>query len=318
MGAGDFSGNVYNIHMEAVNCTLKDLLWAESPSMRGATRLTTAAPQHLQAALVAGLARMRARGLVHGDLHMGNIGVRGSGESAEILLIDFGQAAAVEGLPNPDVHTEALRTGHEYDVMNLLNKLFESFEELNDEIADDRQKCKRRLVRLERRIEPGIVSEDHRLQEINQVRAYLAQDAAAHARTKAWHDGLIQAVAKYVRLISDWRFDGLPTVRNRSMRSAVAKRLRTRHADYFESDLYWGDFASRSGETEARPDATTPCKRRLARNTSGAEPGRQDAPLAIQVASTPERDAKKRRLEAGSRMDPSTPPRRLRRKTSSR
>jgi len=115
------SGNLYNIRMEAVDDTLDKVLWAEAPGSDRAS-LSEAVARQVGSSLATTLSQMRHHGLVHADLHMGNVGLRRHGEEFTVLLLDFSRSANIAD-KKADQAYDAMLAGHEFDVFRLMQRL---------------------------------------------------------------------------------------------------------------------------------------------------------------------------------------------------
>jgi len=235
------TGNLYNIRMEAVDQTLNKLLRAEAPpSAHPVAAGGDALARNVGETVAAALSKMRESGLVHGDLHLENIGLKGDGLAPSVLLIDFSRGATTADRP-AGKSSEAFCAGHALDVFNVIEELCVSFEMLKEELAEYRKNQERHLRSLARR-GAGSMADEHRAHQIAATRAHLAATEGALERAEITHNTILGAVTQYACAAFDWTFEGCASVRNRRMRTEAGKRRRAAFSAYFKSDLYWGDW----------------------------------------------------------------------------
>eukprot|EP00927_Polykrikos_kofoidii_P002271 TRINITY_DN10876_c0_g2_i1.p1 TRINITY_DN10876_c0_g2~~TRINITY_DN10876_c0_g2_i1.p1 ORF type:complete len:459 (+),score=55.98 TRINITY_DN10876_c0_g2_i1:79-1377(+) len=242
-----FGGSLYNLRMEAVENTLREVLRVDPCATGFGGSTPSRSPlevendaQELGVALVGILRRMARAGLVHGDLHLGNVGLKGRGCQRQLLLLDFGRSANAMERGGLEACADALRAGHEYDVFNLVVELCYSFEGLLRELTADTAGLLRRQRRLVR--PSGTAAVEPRVQQITALQRQLEEKQGKVARIEAVHDAVLAAVLEYASFSCDWCFAGAPSVRNKVMRQSAEKRMQRAYATYFDSYLYWGDW----------------------------------------------------------------------------
>lgn len=228
---------LYNIRMEAVDYTLLDLLFAEAPGSKRCSP-TEEAASSVGSSLAEALSDMRSHGLVHGDLHAGNVGLKQQKSHLAVLLLDFSRSANLDDKPFGQ-HSNEFLAGHEYDVFNVMNGLLESFKKISDDIEEDLKKREQQMRGLRRRAGNRDL---HFKRQLADDQAYLEKKEGALQRVELVYNSILRPVSDYARTLRCWSLDGSPTVRNRDFRTMVSKRVKASYAAYFKSDLYWGDF----------------------------------------------------------------------------
>eukprot|EP00927_Polykrikos_kofoidii_P002270 TRINITY_DN10876_c0_g1_i1.p1 TRINITY_DN10876_c0_g1~~TRINITY_DN10876_c0_g1_i1.p1 ORF type:complete len:477 (+),score=63.48 TRINITY_DN10876_c0_g1_i1:128-1432(+) len=244
-----FGGSLYNLRMEAVDTTLGEVLrsdWRSGGAISSSSSLEAEKEAQVLGTSLAGvLARMASAGLVHGDLHLGNVGLKGRGDQRQLLLLDFGRSANAAQRGGVEACADALRAGHEYDVFNVIVELCSSFgellPELNAETADLEGRL-RRLVRPSDTARANCTLQVQRLEQIGSLQKRLAEQQGLGARAEALHDAVLAAFLEYASFSCDWSFAGPPSVRNTVMRQSAEKRMQRAYSLYFQSYLYWGDW----------------------------------------------------------------------------
>lgn len=239
-------GPLYCIKMEKVPATLAGVLLKRLPngSRHGLNPPSEQTAQKIGSAVAAGLKSMGKWGLVHGDLHLENIGLKDPDGQTSVQLIDFGRAATCAGLEvDPG---ESLVAGHEYDVFRLIRELFGSFEELLEEHRDYMKECEKEVRELKQTREvvlAGASASPHQLHHarlLAGLQAYLTEEPKAVDQMEKAYNVILNAVVKYSRDTFDAKYDGLATVRNRKVRREAKKREGDAFKCYFKSDLFWG------------------------------------------------------------------------------
>eukprot|EP00929_Paragymnodinium_shiwhaense_P099032 TRINITY_DN6059_c0_g1_i1.p1 TRINITY_DN6059_c0_g1~~TRINITY_DN6059_c0_g1_i1.p1 ORF type:complete len:728 (-),score=162.76 TRINITY_DN6059_c0_g1_i1:477-2660(-) len=240
------AGNLYCIRMEKVSNTLSGLLLKKVPrgARHGLNPPSEQTAQKIGVAIAAGLKGMGKWGLVHGDLHLENIGLKDMDTQPSVQLIDFGRAATCAGLEvDPG---ESLVAGHEYDVFRLMRELFDSFEELQEEHRDELKECEKEVRELKQTqavVAVGVSASAYQLHHARQLsglQAHISEESKALEQMEKAYNAILSAVMKYSRDTFDAKYDGLPTVRNRKVRRLAAKREGEAFKCYFKSDLFWG------------------------------------------------------------------------------
>lgn len=238
-------GELYCIRMEPISHTLHGLLCAKT--WRG-VRHGLSPPEGLKAqrmgsAVVAALQLLYDQGLVHGDLHLNNIGVKDLDSKPTVQLIDFGRSAskaACEGKPCQ----EAFRAGHEYDVCRFIRELCQAFDELQCAFEDMVQDCQKELRELKRSKETESPSTDwqlHHARQLGGLQAFLEEEPKGLEKAEEAFNSVLAAVLYYAGVKLDITVDGGASVRNRRLRQICKKREAACYKIYFKSDLFWGD-----------------------------------------------------------------------------
>mmetsp|Transcript_89474 Transcript_89474/g.164018 ORF Transcript_89474/g.164018 Transcript_89474/m.164018 type:complete len:427 (+) Transcript_89474:111-1391(+) len=242
-------GHLYNIRMEAIDCTLCDLLWAEAPSARpGRSLPDDAFARKLGQGLVAIFQRMWERGLVHGDLHTENVGLKEiAGAEPNILLIDFSRSASlskrVKKTYSEASKEEDFKGGHEFDVFNLIQELCTSFEGLKFETTKYTKELRQGIRALKRRkAGPRPRVAGSATATVTTLERDLAWRCDALDRSQKLHDIIICEIVRYAVAKCNMRFDGPLSMSNQQMLDENSKRLDASYAKYFASTLYWGDW----------------------------------------------------------------------------
>lgn len=241
-------GTLYSIRMETVSHTLEGVL--SRRALRGA-RYGLSPPgqytsQRIGGALEAAFQRMRASGLVHGDLHMGNVALKDHETNPSIIFLDFGSSASSSAWKTPGCGDTYLRAGHEFDVFRLIGDACESFENLQDEFNATRKDCERELRELKKTSDIGSPDNSYQLHHNRQtvgLQAFLAQEGLE--RTELAYNAILKAVVKYACVQFDWLCEGAPCVRNRRMRQSAMRREKASKAVYF--NLFWDKALVGSG-----------------------------------------------------------------------
>ncbi|CAJ1400116.1 unnamed protein product [Effrenium voratum] len=239
-------GDLYCIRMERISLTLHGLLNAKT--WRG-LRHGLAPPEEPHArriagAIVASLQRMYDSGLVHGDLHLHNIGVKDADTSPTVQFIDFGRSASKSFCKGPCA--EAFRAGHEYDVCRFIGELFQAFDELQYEFEETMQECQKELKELRKSKETDAPVTDwqlHHARQLAGLQAFVDEEPKGLAKAELAYSTLLAAVLYYatVKLDLSDGFGSTASVRNRRLRQACKKREAACHKVYFKSELFWGD-----------------------------------------------------------------------------
>ncbi|CAE8618371.1 unnamed protein product [Polarella glacialis] len=234
-------GNLFSITMEAVAHTLHDVLWRKGPKgpRQGLCPPSDITARKLGSMLVETLRRMWDGGLVHGDLHLKNVGLKDEAQPS-ILLLDFGRSSSSAGWEEARCR-EAFRAGHEYDVFRLLEELCNSYDELRFESEANVKECAKEMRELKRTREAG--HDEHQLHQARQIAGlqdYVVEEPKALAQAEVSFSAILGQVARYACTKFDLPVDGMPSVRNRRMRQAAMRQQRASYAIYFKSDLFWG------------------------------------------------------------------------------
>jgi tRNA A-37 threonylcarbamoyl transferase component Bud32 len=237
-------GELYSIRMKRIQHTLHDVLWATAPCgpRRGLSPPSASRAREIGAAMVQAMQRMWDEGLVHGDLHLKNVGLKEAQPVPIVQLIDFGRSAARSlAPPQSRASTQACRAGHEYDVCRLVVELCESFENLVCERDELAQECKRELRELRRaERDPGDDTEIlHRARLIAGFEAFLADEPRALAQAEAAYNAILDAVMKYASVKHDISVDGVPSIRQRNIQQLCKRRMDNCDKLYFKSALFW-------------------------------------------------------------------------------
>jgi len=239
------AGPLFSIRMEAVTHTLQGVLNARAPRgpRHGLTPLDEDCAQRIGSAVVVALQRMLDRGLVHGDFHLENIGLKNPYAQPLAQVIDFGRSASTAGFNDERQTRESFYAGHEYDVFRLIEELIASFENLQYEVSSTAKECEKELRELKRTKEVGAPDAEHQLHHSRQIaglQAYLSDEPKALEQAEVAYNVVLGAVVGYACAKLDLSFDGTPSVGNRRMRQAASKRQRACFHGYFKSDLFWG------------------------------------------------------------------------------
>lgn len=242
-------GHLYNIRMEAVDCTLCDLLWAEAPSARpGRSIPDDVLARKLGQGLVTIFQRMWKCGLVHGDLHTENVGLKEiAGAEPTILLIDFSRSASmskrVKKSYSEAAKEEDFQGGHEFDVFNLIQELCQSFEGLKFEAKKDMKELQQAIRVMKRRkaaAKPRVAGTS--ATAVTKLECDLAWKCDAIDRAWRATDIIVGEVVGYAVSKCRFHFDGPVSMKNPQMLNKVSERLDASYAKYFASTLYWGDW----------------------------------------------------------------------------
>eukprot|EP00434_Breviolum_minutum_P006315 symbB.v1.2.005574.t1/scaffold296.1/size257539/16 len=237
-------GDLYCIRMEPISHTLHGLLCAKTS--RG-LRHGLSPPQEMNAqrigsAVVAALQSMHDKGLVHGDLHLHNIGMKDSNTKPTVQLIDFGRSASKAALTGPC--GEAFRAGHEYDVCRFIRELCQAFDELQRDFEDVVQECQKELRELKRSKETESPETDwqlHHARQLAGLQAFLDEEPKGLENAELAFNTVLAAVWYYATVKLDMVADGSISVKNRRLRQACKRRESACYKVYFKSDLFWGD-----------------------------------------------------------------------------
>lgn len=240
------AGPLYCIKMEKVSATLDKVLLKKVPRgpRHGLDPPSLETAQKLGAAVAAGLKGMSKWGLVHGDLHLENIGLKDMDSQCTVQLIDFGRAATCAGLQvDPG---DSLVAGHEYDVFRLIRELIDSFDEVLQDHRDYIKECEKEVRELKQGREQvaagasASTSQLHHARMLNGLQAWLAEEPKAMEQLEKVYNIILSAVVKYSKDTFDTKYDGMPTVRNRKVRRVANSREGAAFKCYFKSDLFWG------------------------------------------------------------------------------
>lgn len=237
-------GELYSIRMKRIEYTLHDVLWATAPCgpRRGLAPPSAARARDIGAAIVQAMQRMWDEGLVHGDLHLRNLGFKEEGSLPVVQLLDFGRSASRSlAPPQSRTSTQACRAGHEYDVCRFVVELCLSFENLVFERDELAQECRRELRELRRaERDPGDDTELlHRARLVAGFEAFLADEPRALAQAEAAYNTILDAIIKYATVKHDISVDGVPSIRERSVRQLCKRRMDACDKLYFKSALFW-------------------------------------------------------------------------------
>lgn len=240
-------GTLYSIRMEAVSHTLQGVL--SQRALRGARYGLSPPSEHISQkigdALEVAFQRMRNSGLVHGDLHMGNVALKDHDTNPSINFIDFGSSASSSAWKTPGGGTSGaiyLKAGHEFDVFRLIGDLCEAFETLQEEFFATRKECERELRELKKSPDAGNIITSYALphqlhhnRQMAGLQAFLAQEGLES--TELAYNTVLQAVVKYACTQFEWLCEGPPCVRNRRMKQSAMRRENACKALYF--NLFW-------------------------------------------------------------------------------
>jgi tRNA A-37 threonylcarbamoyl transferase component Bud32 len=258
------AGVLYSLHMEAIEDTLLNLLQRTKPAglRRGLFALSRPIAEKIGTALTKAFQQMWQHGLVHGDLHLGNIAVKNHETQPLVQLIDFGRSARSIA-PTQSGAQAALKGGHEVDVFRLIGALCETYDELHDEKQAQLKQCEREVKELQRECKvasklaaislsssgfesskssdypPATESQIHVARQIAGLQAFIEEERKALEQCESVYNTIVMAVAQYARNKLDVQFEGVGIVTNRKMRQAIAKRKRLSEGVYFKSNLFW-------------------------------------------------------------------------------
>lgn len=237
-------GGLFCIRMGRITQTLRGVLLSRAPRgpRRGFEPPTEQTAQKIGAAVATALRQLGNNGLVHGDLHLENIGLENIDEQPSVQFIDFGRAAKCAAMDTGD----GLVAGHEYDCFRLVGELGDSFDELQDEFAVTVKECEKELRELKSSrevMDVGAKAAAHQLHHARQIaglQAYLFDEPKALEKVETAYNIVLKAIIRYSCSKYDVSFVGAPSVRNRRMRQAATRRQRVVESGYFKSDLFWG------------------------------------------------------------------------------
>eukprot|EP00746_Dinoflagellata_sp_MGD_P008419 gnl/MRDRNA2_/MRDRNA2_116844_c0_seq1.p1 gnl/MRDRNA2_/MRDRNA2_116844_c0~~gnl/MRDRNA2_/MRDRNA2_116844_c0_seq1.p1 ORF type:complete len:733 (+),score=145.44 gnl/MRDRNA2_/MRDRNA2_116844_c0_seq1:125-2200(+) len=262
-------GSLYSIHMERIQHTLEGVLHERERRgpRHGLNPLTECSASRIGEAMVRALQGMWDNGLVHGDLHLGNVAVKDPQLQPFVQLLDFGRAARNIRAAQ-SASTDALRAGHEYDVFRLMEEMCNDFDELKEQTTEELKECKKEITELRRGCQAASMlsswapkmqemvnqlsdkckddpsnefqSQLHDARQIAGLQAYIAEEPEALAKLEAVYNIILSSVVQYARTKLDFQFDGATCWSNRKMRGVIAKRQRLGFHGYFKSHLFWG------------------------------------------------------------------------------
>jgi len=246
------SGNLYCIRMEAVTHTLQGVMadTALRGPRRGLSPPNDEVARRLGTAVVTALSQMWDRGLVHGDLHLENIGLTDPDAQPTVQIINFGRSCSSAGLQEGQSR-DAFRAGHEYDVFRFITELCTSFDKLETDAAStkkerekDLRECKaveKEMREAKRGKEVGCVHVMHQSRQVAGLQAFLTDEPRALEQAECAYNIVLGAVLRYAGAKFNFNdFAGSPSVKNRKMRQAAGKRQKAGYTTYFASTLYWG------------------------------------------------------------------------------
>lgn len=238
-------GELHCIRMEQIPHSLYGVLSAKQQKgpRHGFSPPSKEVAERMGLKLVDILSTMWDNGLVHGDLHLENIGLQEREAEQPLLLLDFGRSATSAGLS--EVYRYAFLAGHEYDVFRLVKETCDSFDEFEEEIAATRKSCEKEIrdLKNEKKDKKWEKSQQeyqlHHERQIVGLQAFLAEESKTLEDLEIAYTAIVTAIIKY----ANTKFD-LPceegTVRNKRMRKEASRREKEAYALYFKSDLFWG------------------------------------------------------------------------------
>jgi len=191
------------------------------------------------------LQTMWDHGLVHGDLHLENVGLQDLDAEQPFQLLDFGRSASTAGWQ--EVRCKyAFLAGHEYDVYRLISEMCTSFDELEEEFNANKKECQKEVRELQsekKERQWGKTHKEYQLHHERQIvglQAYMAEEPKTLEELEIAYTAIISATIAYANTKFDLPYDGVPTVRSRRMRKEARRRENASYAIYFKSDLFWG------------------------------------------------------------------------------
>jgi tRNA A-37 threonylcarbamoyl transferase component Bud32 len=260
-------GSLYTIQMERIHHTLEGVLHERQRKgpRQGLNPINEASARRIGEAIVRALQGMWDNGLVHGDLHLANCVVNNPQLQPMVQLLDFGRSAR-NTKASQSADSGALRAGHEYDVFRLCEETINDFEEMKEETTDTLKECKKEIAQLKQECQAASMlsqwapkmqemlhqgkckddpenefqSQLHDARQIAGLQAYIAEEPEALEKLEAAYDIILKTVVQYASAKLDLQFDGAPSLSNRKMRQAIAKRQRLGFNGYFKSHLFWG------------------------------------------------------------------------------
>ncbi|CAE7518299.1 unnamed protein product, partial [Symbiodinium pilosum] len=108
-----------------------------------------ATARRIGSAMVKAFQDMFDAGLVHGDLHLHNAGLKDMDSTPAVQLIDFGRSASKAACTGKPCG-EAFRAGHEYDVCRFVVELCQAFDALQYDFEEMIQECQKELKELKK------------------------------------------------------------------------------------------------------------------------------------------------------------------------
>lgn len=240
-------GELYCIRMERITNTLHGVLCAKGCRglRHGLSPPDAAVAKGIGSAMVRAFQDLFDAGLVHGDLHLNNAGLKDVESKPAIQLIDFGRSASKAACTGKPCN-EAFRAGHEYDVCRFVMELCQAFDELQYEFEETIQECQKELRELKRTKEatsPVADWELHVARQIAGLQAFLEEEPKGLERVELAFDTVLGAVLRYAVVRLELPVEGTASIRNRRMRQVCKKRETACHKIYFKSDLFWADIA---------------------------------------------------------------------------
>jgi tRNA A-37 threonylcarbamoyl transferase component Bud32 len=241
-------GGLHCIRMEAIQTTVHSVLWNKVPRgpRQGLAPPTDKVANRIGTKLAATLDCMWNKGLVHGDLHLFNIGLTDLEAQGPVTVIDFGRSSSSPGMNDPAT-ADAFRAGHEYDVYRLVGELCGSFDELLDDYQVRKKECDKEVKELKAQpakktkepSEPGY--EMHQNRMLVGLQAYLADEPKSLEQVELAYSTIIGHIIKYGENRFALPYDGVPCVRSRRMRQTAMRRQKAGYAVYFKSNLFWSE-----------------------------------------------------------------------------
>ncbi|CAE6956483.1 unnamed protein product [Symbiodinium natans] len=238
-------GELYCIRMERITNTLHDVLCAKGCRglRHGLAPPDAGVARRIGSAMVQAFQDMFDAGLVHGDLHLKNAGLKDVESNPAVQLIDFGRSASKAACTDKPCN-EAFRAGHEYDVCRFVVELCEAFDGLQYDFEKVVQECQKELRELKRTKEAASPVADwelHHARQIAGLQAFLAEEPKGLERAEAAFDAVLSVVLSYAMVRLELPVEGAASVRNRRMRQVCKKRETASHKVYFKSDLFWSE-----------------------------------------------------------------------------
>jgi len=240
-------GELHSIRMEQIPHSLYGVLSAKMHKgpRQGFNPPTEEVAARMGERLTTVLQTMWDQGLVHGDLHLENIGLQEREAEKPFQLLDFGRSASSAGWD--EVRGKyAFLAGHEYDVFRLVSEMCNSFEELEEEFVGSKKECQKEIRDLQSEKKERSWSKTsweyqlHHERQVVGLQSFVAEEPKAWEGLEKAYTTIIQAVIKYANTKFDVPYDSVPNVRSKHMRAESRRREKASFGIYFKSDLFWG------------------------------------------------------------------------------